>query len=45
MGKIGYLVTCDGHTEFYSERLLPDYLTYDPDYIVQRVVYFEVEDD
>lgn len=45
MGKVGYLVTYDGVSIFYTWLTLPDYLTHDPDYTVQRIVYFEVEDE
>ncbi len=45
MGKVGYLVKCGINVQFYSEDDYPDYLAYDPDYTVTRIVYFEVEDD
>ncbi len=45
MGKVGYLVTCDGVASFYTEDRYPDYLSYDLDYTVTRIFYFEVEDE
>lgn len=47
MGKIAYLVTeTNGHINFFEEEYgPPSWMVNDPAYKIQRIVYFEVEND